>query len=518
MRAPATLALLLFGCRPEQEFTAFKRELSTDLATFDAGTVAVGDRYTLDLFPMSTATGEVTIYDVSVDDPDHWTVLETWKTADEEEGYPADGFQTVAGGTKDDPSYGAISVVFSPETEQEYRTVLTIVSNDTEVEERTEEGYGIWKVVLRGIGLYPCARVYPLHFDFGKRAAGGSFYLEGTIESCSNVTLTVADYDVAGSKSYYLETPMPIYVLPGSSEPFEVAYEPAGGAPPTTGILTFDLNDPDFTTEIELVGNDCTDSIDSTWDHDGDGWLAAGEDGSCGGDCDDNDPSVNPSALERAGNGIDDNCNGVVDEAASDLGSDDDGDGYTENDGDCDDNDPDIHPGATEVLNQVDDDCDDRIDEGTEWTDDDGDGYSEREGDCDDADVLVHPGAEEKQNDLDDDCDDIVDEGTYAYDDDGDGYAELDSPEADCDDSDPWSYPGATEDCDGLDNDCDGTVDEGEDGTEDGACAFLVDRKPSATPQKKGCSAVPGAAPGGLLGLIGLFGLAARRRQRLPDR
>ena len=41
-----------------------------------------------------------------------------------------------------------------------------------------------------------------------------------------------------------------------------------------------------------------------------------------------------------------------------------DNDGYTTDEGDCEDNDPDINPGATELCNEVDDNCDGTIDEG----------------------------------------------------------------------------------------------------------------------------------------------------------
>ena len=70
-------------------------------------------------------------------------------------------------------------------------------------------------------------------------------------------------------------------------------------------------------------------------------------------DCDDSDFDVNPEASE-VDNGIDDNCDGNIDE-----GFDTDNDGFTPIDGgDCDDTDNTIFPGAPEVLGDgVDQDC-----------------------------------------------------------------------------------------------------------------------------------------------------------------
>ncbi|MCK6573893.1 hypothetical protein L6V77_22680 [Myxococcota bacterium] len=58
-------------------------------------------------------------------------------------------------------------------------------------------------------------------------------------------------------------------------------------------------------------------------------------------------------------NGVDDDCNGTVDE-----GFDLDRDGFTRCGGDCDDTSPDVRPGATESCNGRNDDCDARTDEG----------------------------------------------------------------------------------------------------------------------------------------------------------
>src|SRR5207249_7850546 len=90
-------------------------------------------------------------------------------------------------------------------------------------------------------------------------------------------------------------------------------------------------------------------------------------------DCDDTKASVHPGATETC-NGIDDNCNGTIDEGVkSTFYRDADGDGYgnaasttqacsapagyVANSTDCNDASAAIHPGATEICNGVDDNC-----------------------------------------------------------------------------------------------------------------------------------------------------------------
>jgi len=141
----------------------------------------------------------------------------------------------------------------------------------------------------------------------------------------------------------------------------------------------------------------------------------------------------------------------------STLDVDNDLDGWTEIQGDCDDTDPSVNPGGAEVYNGIDDNCNAIIDEGTVGYDDDGDGYSEVDGDCDDGNALSFPFAFEVEDGQDNNCDGSVDEGTSAYDDDGDGYSEN---QGDCNDASYEISPSAVEMCDLIDNDCDGLSDE----------------------------------------------------------
>ncbi len=125
--------------------------------------------------------------------------------------------------------------------------------------------------------------------------------------------------------------------------------------------------------------------------------------------------------------------------------------GFIKDNTDCNDNVASINSEAFEVFDGVDNNCDGMVDEG--FTDADRDGYAAELDDCNDTQGSINPGVREAFDGVDNNCDGVVDEDFT--DADGDRYAaELD----DCDDTNPNIYPGATEIPDnGIDEDCNGT-------------------------------------------------------------
>jgi hypothetical protein len=354
----------------------------------------------------------------------------------------------------------------------------------------------------------------------------------GATEICNSVDDNCDGNIDEGCTTYYQDADSDGF---GNSAVSQVATSQPAGYVPTPG----DCNDSDNTIypgAAELCDgkdNDCDTQTDEGcglhyWDGDSDGYgNPAGPTSTFpqsgyvanAGDCDDTDGSINPGATEVC-NGVDDNCDGTVDEGCVTYYRDADGDtygdpgdsttatsqpaGYIANAGDCDDSNSSINPAATEVCNGVDDNCDGTVDEGCllYYRDNDGDGYGDpavsttvlqpgyvaNSGDCDDSDFSVNPGATELCNGVDDNCFGGIDEGctTYYEDADGDGYGNpgvsVSSPapppgyvanSGDCDDTNTNINPGATELCNNLrDDDCDGYADEN--------CALVLDIPPQS--------------------------------------
>ena len=218
-------------------------------------------------------------------------------------------------------------------------------------------------------------------------------------------------------------------------------------------------------------------------------------------DCDDEDAGANPGMQELL-NGKDDDCDGLEDEGynqsdrdgdgltdweefhvygTSTISSDSDGDGLSDeqevlvygsdplaadldSDGDgaywfedCDDNDSSFAPGAPEVLDGLDNDCDEESDEDFLWIDSDGDGitdYSEFHS------FSTDPASGDSDGDgLPDgvELNEMMSDPLVADPDaDQDGWYHF----QDCDDDDFERAPERPEDLDGKDNDCDEVVDE----------------------------------------------------------
>jgi MYXO-CTERM domain-containing protein len=212
------------------------------------------------------------------------------------------------------------------------------------------------------------------------------------------------------------------------------------------------------------LDNDCNGEIDENLDidWDEDGYFA---EGSCqeAAACNDDNDNIHPGHEELC-NGFDDNCDGNL----LDGEVNEDGDDFLICEGDCDDTQSSTYPGAPELCDTIDNNCDGNADEDFEDTNEDGvldcleedgdeDGQTPAQGDCDDTDSNSFAGATELCDGLDNDCDGLIPVEEQDVDEDG-----ISECQGDCDDADGTTFPGADELCDGLDNDCDGVVPDDE--------------------------------------------------------
>ncbi len=182
-----------------------------------------------------------------------------------------------------------------------------------------------------------------------------------------------------------------------------------------TAPLLCTQSDVDYNCDAVL---DCVTVLICT-DNDFDFYSLEG--GDCGPiDCNDTNAAIFPGTEEIC-NGADNNCDGVIDCQAGGACTDNDSDFFSAEGGacgpiDCNDNDANIFPDAEQVCNGLDNDCDGILDCAVDLgcTDVDGDNYYNEGGicgqiDCNDAAIGIFPGANQICNGLDNDCDGAID-------------------------------------------------------------------------------------------------------------
>ena len=318
---------------------------------------------------------------------------------------------------------------------------------------RTKDNLGKWSLVERRSFTSTCPTI---------SIAGGTTICQN---SSTTLTATVSGDTLTCNLQWEESTDGVIFTpvsganaLTYLAAPLSMMYYRAIYNCPVSGCL--------LTSNVELI--DILPELTFYADADGDGYGAGVAIMACeqpintkpnNDDCDDSMAAVNPVAQEICNGGIDDDCDGLPDDADGSVTgqntyyTDSDTDGYgtgaailscvqpantSNNNADCNDGNMGIHPGAQEVCNALaDDDCDGDADDAdgsvtgqnTYYADSDTDGYgagaailaciqpantSNNNTDCNDGNMDIHPGAIEICNNLDDDCNGLNDDGvTY---------------------------------------------------------------------------------------------------------
>ncbi|MDP2314089.1 MAG: MopE-related protein [Pseudomonadota bacterium] len=340
---------------------------------------------------------------------------------------------------------------------------------------------------------------------------GGTERCNGADDDCDGVT---DEADAADASTWYADRDGDGYGDPTAAQ--AACTRPSGYVADATDCDDTDAAArPGATETCDGADNDCDSTVDEPDAADATSWYADADGDTYGDaavastaceapvgsvadatDCDDTDTAWHPGAAEAdCADPNDYNCDGSVGTTDADA------DGYAAC-AECDDRDAAVSPGAVETCNTIDDDCDGVADEagavgGADWyADTDGDshgdptsihascdaptGYVAADDDCDDTDAAISPdGTEACATAADDDCDgdtnprdaDGCTRFYFDYDGDSygstsnaclcepDGYLTADNAD-DCDDGDAAVLPGATELWgNGVDEDCDGETD-----------------------------------------------------------
>ncbi len=205
-------------------------------------------------------------------------------------------------------------------------------------------------------------------FEYATTNRGETSWNFGTTATEAG-TITL-QYDWTGYHGYFGASTR-LYSLAGQvgsslvvEGPVSNGSSPAGGFSYTGTVIFnlvagerygFGLSGDSGDTDNRILGTFIVTDVTPAIDADNDGYFANTEPL----DCNDNDSTIYPGAIEIVGDGIDQDCDGV-----DTIPIDADFDGFFP-DVDCNDNDNAIYPGAPEIIgDSIDQDCDGFSDEG----------------------------------------------------------------------------------------------------------------------------------------------------------